>query len=49
MNCPKCNEEMVTKGEDVSSDFKNGKKYYRTKYWCKKDDVWVSVEIPREA
>lgn len=49
MNCPKCNEEMMAKGEDISSDFRNGKKYDRTMYWCEKEDIWISLEIPQKA
>lgn len=47
MKCPKCGEEMevVKKDESVNPD--NDKKYDRSVYVCKKDDVWVRVESPR--
>jgi len=40
---------MMAKGEDISSDFRNGKKYDRTMYWCEKEDIWISLEIPQKA
>ena len=49
MNCPECKKEMVVKGRDDSFDStKDNKKYNRTVYWCETDDVWVSVEIPKD-
>ena len=48
MKCPKCNEEMVVRVEDSSSDSRNNKQYDRKVYWCEKDDVWIRVEIPKE-
>lgn len=47
MKCPKCSEEMVAKVEDTSSNSRNGKQYDRTVFWCEKDDVWGSLEIPK--
>lgn len=40
---------MEKQREEVSNNLKKGKEYReykRTVYWCKNDDVWVSVEIP---
>ena len=40
---------MEKQREEVSNNFKKDKEYReyrRTVYWCKNDDVWVSVEIP---
>ena len=33
---------------DISSNTRNGKKYDRTYYTCDTDDVWLSVEVPRQ-
>lgn len=48
MKCPKCNTEMVLKKNDQSFNFttKDKKKYDRNIYWCEKDDIWISIEIP---
>lgn len=48
MNCTKCNKEMIVKVKDISSNFRNGKKYDRIVYWCEKDDVWIRIETPKE-
>lgn len=47
MKCPKCQKEMEIKKEDVSfnSSLKQKKEYSRKVYFCKDDDVWVTVEI----
>lgn len=39
---------MALKWEDNSFNFgiNPKKKYERSVYWCKKDDIWVNVEIP---
>ena len=39
---------MVRQRQDFSYDLakKPRKKYTRKVYWCKKDDVWISLEIP---
>jgi hypothetical protein len=41
---------MVVKNQDSSfnDQVKPSKLYSRIIYWCKKDDVWVSVEVPKE-
>lgn len=49
MNCYKCQKEMVLQREDVTNNFKKGKRYKEYKrmvYWCKKDDIWITFEIP---
>ena len=46
MKCPMCGSEMETKRSDSSHNSKDGKKYTRTVYVCKKDDAWVTTEIP---
>lgn len=49
MKCSVCSQEMQIKRNDISHNLKKGskyKKYKRTIYWCEKDDVWISVEIP---
>ncbi len=47
MKCIKCKKLMVLRKENFSYDsrVKPKKKYSRSIYWCKKDDVWISVEI----
>jgi hypothetical protein len=47
MECPKCNQEMLLKKEDLSSDFRSNKQYDRKVYWCESDDVWVNIEVPK--
>lgn len=48
MKCPNCGQTMYTISTDKSynPDTPEHKQYYRTKYQCKEDDVWVTVEIP---
>ena len=48
MKCPKCGKEMIVKKEDTSHDTKRGKQYDRTVNVCKDDDLWITVEIPKE-
>jgi len=48
MKCPKCQEEMAIIKKDISHSDKNKKKYLRTIFHCKKDDVWSNLEIPKE-
>ncbi|MCL5091120.1 MAG: hypothetical protein M1514_03865 [Patescibacteria group bacterium] len=45
--CPKCNEEMEITKKDISHDFKKKKEYNRMIYICRKDDVWVTIEVPQ--
>ena len=48
MKCPKCGEEMGAVKRDISKNFqiKPPKEYNRNVYVCKKDDVWITSEIP---
>jgi len=48
MKCPKCSKEMIPKKQDFSYNFasKPKKKYIRKFYWCKKDDIWLNLEMP---
>ena len=48
MICPKCKRKMTLKSKGISHNPKDGKKYDKTLYWCKSEDVWVNVEIPKE-
>lgn len=50
MKCPKCQQEMVEKGNANTNNgksAKNYKEYKRIVHWCSKDDIWVSVETPK--
>ncbi len=36
--------------EDISNNDKGAdayKEYERTVYWCKQDDIWINLEIPK--
>ena len=48
MKCPKCGSKILPKKQDFSYNFdsKPKKKYTRKIYWCKKDDIWITLEIP---
>lgn len=48
MKCPRCSQKMLLKKKDFSYDLraKTKKKYVRKIYWCKEDDVWMTVEAP---
>lgn len=48
MQCHKCGNEMMVNREDFSFDTrkKPNKKDTRKVYWCKKDDIWISLEVP---
>jgi hypothetical protein len=48
MKCLKCGIEMAVKNHDSSHDSRNGKQYERTLFWCEKDDIWMSLEVPKE-
>lgn len=39
---------MVVKNTDISHNDITGKQYSRTLYWCDVDDIWVSIEIPKD-
>ena len=40
---------MIFKNKDISHNPKDGKKYDKTLYWYKSEDVWINVEIPKES
>ncbi len=37
---------MARKATDTSYSLKSGRKYKRTVYVCKKDDIWIRLEVP---
>ncbi len=46
MKCPLCDQTMR---EEKNTSFReDGKQYSKTLYNCKKDDVWIVVEIPKK-
>lgn len=47
--CPVCKNKMMIERKETSYDLRrNNKEYKRVVYWCKKDDVWLSTEVPKE-
>ena len=44
--CPVCGENMPEYKDSVEDDTENETKYDKTMYHCKKDDVWVTIEVP---
>jgi hypothetical protein len=48
MNCPVCHKAMTKNYVDESNNPKNGQRYERTYYVCKKDDVWINTELPKD-
>lgn len=46
MQCLKCKKEMEIRESTVTSDESSKKEYERIVYWCKTDDIWVSIETP---
>ncbi|GCE15355.1 hypothetical protein KTT_52140 [Tengunoibacter tsumagoiensis] len=48
MNCPTCNQPMDTSLDDsIVRNHKTGQEYDKQWYVCKSDDIWVTVESPR--
>jgi hypothetical protein len=47
MECPICKEPLRLAGNDESNNPKTGAKYDRKVYVCGKDDVWLTVEVPK--
>lgn len=39
---------MKLEREEISYDTRYGKEYKKKVYWCKEDDVWTSVEVPKK-
>ncbi len=48
MQCPKCEQAMQLMREDVSENAQNAKKYDRKVFHCSADDIWISLEVPKE-
>lgn len=50
MKCPKCDKEMnvIKKSESKDARFIPNKKYKRTLFHCKEDDIWINLEVPAE-
>lgn len=49
MKCTKCQQGMIEKWKAITNNGKKGrnyKEYQRAVYWCSKDDIWISIEIP---
>ena len=40
---------MLLKTHNTSSNSETGKEYDRTTFVCEADDIWVSVESPKES
>jgi hypothetical protein len=47
VECPICKEPLRLAGNDESNNTKTGTKYDRKIYVCDKDDVWLTVEVPK--
>jgi hypothetical protein len=45
--CPVCGGEMKEDRQDETENAGSGKRYSRTVFTCEKDDVWVTLEIPK--
>jgi hypothetical protein len=50
MHCPICNTLMVidTIRTRETQSFRTGQRYDLTQHVCKADDVWITVEIPKD-
>lgn len=48
MKCPKCKKAMDFDREDETENTVTNKIYLRRVYVCKSDDVWVTIEKPKE-
>lgn len=48
MECPKCKKQMKLERHHETCDDRNNKKYDNKTYWCTEDDVWITVEIPKQ-
>jgi len=50
MKCPKCGEEMLLKKHGTASNpDNNNKEYDRVLFVCEADDIWITVESPKES
>ena len=45
IRCPECDYEMSVKDKRVTRS-SIGKYYDWTQYYCRRDDVWIELEIP---
>ncbi len=45
MECPICDYQMTQKNSRVTRS-SLGKQYNWTQYQCRRDDVWIELEIP---
>lgn len=48
MQCPICNGDMEQYHEEPTYSKNKDIFYTRTRYVCRKDDVWGRLEIPRK-
>lgn len=49
MKCPICNGDMELYQEEPAYSKKKSITYKRSKYVCRKDDVWGRLEVPQNA
>ena len=49
MQCPICHDEMTIRNESTSYNRReNNKEYAKTVYVCRKDDAWVTTDLPKQ-
>jgi len=48
MNCPKCGKEMKIQSTHETKNSQGGKKYDKIILVCELDDIWITIEIPKE-
>lgn len=49
IKCPECGEKMILQSNAITSNTNNSnEQYHKAVYWCEKDDVWISREIPHK-
>jgi hypothetical protein len=48
MHCPTCGKPMELLKQDMSRSKIEGKVYDRQIYGCQSDDVWVTLETPKQ-
>ncbi|MDQ5952491.1 MAG: hypothetical protein QG626_619 [Patescibacteria group bacterium] len=47
MKCPECDYDMGIKATKVTRS-SIGRTYNWTQFHCKRDDVWIELEVPKE-
>ncbi len=47
IKCPECGYEMTVKNRGQRPG-PTGKPYDWTQYHCKRDDIWIELEVPPE-